>query len=318
MQSRLKHGLFWGLCLVLVALYIATMRPDSSAGLATAPSVAGPGPASGVQLAKELPSEVAESATKPAGLAEGIGTRARGSGILSRPALDWYRAALVPTASVRERTIAVRIHVLCAQLRSARETYEERRTASKRPALASAPGVSAEELADLNLRNVQAAPPEQGAELQRLGDYCREGAGFNLMSELRKSSVRPTEYFELALADRPLAGRFAVVVGVLSNPKANAPEFTIWADRGLREVFVQGHGLSELQAWHASNWLVREVLGDSEEVDFFARTQCAVHGFCRSANLLTDADRQSAEQAAHQVLADLQRQEWSRLILKRP
>ena len=188
------------------------------------------------------------------------------------------------------------------------------RAASGRPAVASAPGVSTEELADLNMRHAKAAPPEQGAELQRLADYCMPADGFELARALRKAGVRPIEYFELALPERPLAGRFPVVVGVLGNPGANAPEFAIWADRGLRDVLERGHGLNDLQAWHASAWLLREVLGDTEEVAQFDRIQCAVYGHCRSANLLTDADRQRAEAAARRVLQDLQRQDWPRLI----
>ncbi|MBB2483782.1 hypothetical protein H5407_00930 [Mitsuaria sp. WAJ17] len=56
------------------------------------------------------------------------------------------------------------------------------------------------------------------------------------------------------------------------------------------------------------------MLGNTEEVALFDRTQCAVYGHYRSANLLTEAKRQRAEAAARQVLQDLQRQDWPRLV----
>lgn len=113
-------------------------------------------------------------------------------------------------------------------------------------------------------------------------------------------------------SNRP--GGFFVAEALLNASKAHAVEFTIWADAGLREVFERRHGLDDWQAWHASSWLVREVLGNTEETVLFERLQCAVHGHCHSANLLTEAERQRAEAAARQVLQDLQRQDWPRLI----
>lgn len=318
MQGRLKQGLLWGMGLTLLAVaggclvaVLASGAPERQA----VPSPSGTGPVtSTVQSAPSVPLSSPAFAVRPA-LKEGqAASETAGSGLLARPALDWYRAALVPTASVRDRTIALRINILCAQVRSAKASFETQRAASSRPAVASAPGVSAQELDELNMRTAKAAPPEQGVELQKLSDYCAPGEGFELARALRKAGTRPIEYFELALPDRPLAGRFPVVVGVLGNPGANAPEFAIWADRGLRDVLERGHGLNDLQAWHASAWILREVLGGTEEVALFDRTQCAVYGHCRSAKLLTDADRQRAEAAARQVLQDLQRQDWPRLV----
>lgn len=312
MQGRLKQRTLWGMGLALLAAAggcFLAVRMSATPERAVAPSAPGT-----VQPALSVPLSPPASAPQPARQARQEASGMASGGLFSRPALDWYQAALVPTASVRDRTIALHVNVLCAKVRAASESFEALRAASRRPAVASAPGVSAQELAELNMRTAKAAPPEQGVELQKLSDYCAPGEGFELARALRKAGTRPIEYFELALPERPLAGRFPVVVGVLGNPGANAPEFAIWADRGLRDVLERGHGLNDLQAWHASAWILREVLGGSEEVALFDRTQCAVYGYCRSANLLTDADRQRAEAAARQVLQDLQRQDWPRLI----
>ena len=296
--------------LALLAFRVGFMAERSAAAPAEGPvPLAAPAPS-----ASALSRPPSSPASSPAARASRNETRVAGEDILSRPALDWYKAALRPTATVRDRTIALQISVLCAQVSSARDAYEEMREVSRRPPVASAPGVSAQELAELNLLNANAAPAEQAVELQKLGDYCSPSHDFPLLTELRKSRVRPTEYAELVLVHRPLAGRLPVVVGVLGNPKANAAEFVIWAEHGLRDVFVQRHGLSYRQAWHASGWLIREVLGNAEELALYYQIQCAVYAYCRSASLLSDADRQRAEAAARQVLQDLQRQDWPRLI----
>ncbi|MBB2483781.1 hypothetical protein H5407_00925 [Mitsuaria sp. WAJ17] len=83
------------------------------------------------------------------------------------------------------------------------------------------------------MRTAKAVPPEQGVELQKLSGCCAPGEGFELARSLREAGTRPIEYFELALPERPLAGRLPVAVGVVGNPRANGPEFAIWADRGF-------------------------------------------------------------------------------------
>ncbi len=319
MQGPVKRRRLWGLgaaALAVAVLYgFARTAPPTEERVAALPSSAKPvaGPAS--RLAPAEPpsaSASAQSDMRPVGRGEVERPR---QGLLSLSALDWYRRALSPTASVRDKTVALHIDLQCAKLTSARANYEEQRVAAARPAPASVPGIAPEELAELNARQAKAAPAEQGVELRRLADYCSAGQGFELIREFRKAGIRPTEYAELVMPGRPLSGRFPVVVDVLTNPQARAVEFTIWADAGLRAVFEQRHGLDDWQAWHASSWLVREVLGNTEETVLFDRLQCAFHGHCRSANLLTEAERQRAEAAARLVLQDLQRQDWPRLIL---
>lgn len=180
---------------------------------------------------------------------------------------------------------------------------------------ASAPGLSTHELAVLG--KLQEVSPEQRTEAQRLNDYCKSSEGFEYAAQQRKSPTRSYEYYDLALVDRPEQKRFPLLVTALSNPVAHDIEVLIWAEQDLREILESRDKLTMLQSWHARGWLLKEVLGNSEQVELYWRLQCAWYGYCRSQDLLTEADRQLAEQVARRALADLQRQDWPRLIYRK-
>ena len=205
--------------------------------------------------------------------------------------------------------------MLCVTTQITQRQLAEQRAAGPTRMPASAPGLSTNELAVLD--KLQRVSPEQWEEVQRLNDYCKSGEGLAYAAKQRKSPTRSYEYYDLALVDRPEHKRLPLLTTALSNPVVHDVEVVIWAEQDLREILESRDRLSFLQSWHARGWLLREVLGNSEQVELYWRIQCAWYGYCRSLDLLTEADRQVAEQVARRALSDLQRQDWARLIYRK-
>lgn len=232
-----------------------------------------------------------------------------------QPLTAWYQQALLPTASVHERTVATRLSVLCASVLSSRDASAGSQEGSPPALPASAAVVGARGLEEWRARD--RARSLQQRELQGLVEDCQASHEYNFMSKLRAVGIKSVEYFDLSQMSRPYANRLPVLSGALANPRDHGVEFSIWVDHDLRKLLEDRDGLSMAQSWHARGWLLREVLGSSEQLTLYERTQCAWYGFCQGIDYLTETDQQAAESAARQVLRDLQRQDWPRLIYRR-
>ena len=237
---------------------------------------------------------------------------ARRHGFMGLSPVEWYERALRPTASVRERIMATRIDQLCMEARQQQADLARERAHPSPPMPASMPGDSAAELS--GMRAAQSARSEQLAVLQALLEDCAGSEAFQFLPKLRKSPASALEYFDLVLEDRSSDRRYAALATALGSPLAHDVEVALWAERDALEIMESRDGLSPLQSWHARGWLLQQVLGDSEQVALYWQLQCAWFGFCRSLELLSDADRQAAEDVARRMLLDLQRQDWPRLI----
>lgn len=318
--SGVRSGvLTWSLLAVLAAALLYKLAaPAPGAGTAATATVVAPAGAgvqpvpSGARSAPPIFSSLSASQTAPVPSPKASGASA--GAFFGQPLTAWYQQALRPTATVHERTVATRLTVLCATVMSSRDTDADPRNARPRALPASVPGVSARELAEWKAQDQ--ARSLQVRELQGLLADCQEGQGFNLISKLRAAGIRSTEYFDLALDSRPYANRLPVLTGVLANPRGHEVEFGVWVDSDLRSLLEDRDGLSMAQSWHARGWLLKEVLGNSEQLTLYGRTQCAWFSFCPGIEYLSDAERQEAEQAAKRALTDLRRQDWPRLIVK--
>lgn len=195
----------------------------------------------------------------------------------------------------RDRTRASRVFFLCSKIKEATKQTPERSGSDKPP-----PGLPG-------------ASEESRAELARLSWYCEPASDFQYLTELKKVRTRTLHYFDLVLTSRPAASRLPVVTEVLSNPTSNDVEFGLWVDNDLRHIFEKAYALNEQQAVFARGWVLKEVLKNSDQSSLFWRTQCALASYCQSASL-PEKDRQIAETAAQQVLLDLERQNWEKLI----
>lgn len=103
------------------------------------------------------------------------------------------------------------------------------------------------------------------------------------------------------------------MTAVLSNPASNDVEFGIWVDNDLRKIFEKDYALNDHQAVFARGLVLKEVLKNSDQSSLFWSAQCALASYCQGASL-PEKDRQIAEAAAQQVLLDLGRQNWAKLI----
>lgn len=235
--------------------------------------------------------------------------------MLSRAPEDWFRQALSPTASVRDRIVAFHIYGMCVQAKGADDALAEQSTWSAKSMPASVPGVGASEWQ--GLRKLVDVSPERIREIRKVQAYCGNAVDFNYPAQARQLPTRAYEYADLVLTNHPASRRVPLITTALSSPLVHDLEVRLWAEHDLRDVLQRRDGLTMLQSWHAVGWLLQQVLGDSEQVHLYWQLQCAWLGLCRSVGLLSEDDQRRAEQVAARALTDLQRQDWPRLIFKR-
>ena len=288
------------------ATHVMADAPRSTRPLASSPGIAG-------NEASAVPGHAVSMAATPVHATRTV--EGPQQGLFGLAAIDWYRRALGPAATVRDRMIASRVDMICVTSQGHYSELAARRQTSLARIPASSPDVGAQELSMMaKLQNVSA---EQWAAVQALQDYCASAEGFDFLTALKKDRTRSFEYFDLALVDRPAQKRFPLLSTALSSPLTHDVEMGIWAEQDLREILESRDGLNPLQSWHARGWLLQQVMGASGQVDMYWQLQCAWFGYCRSLNLLSEGDRQTAENVARRVLVDLQRQDWPRLIYRR-